>query len=117
MRHLIRPFLAILLALMLGLTGQSMAVARGATAATGQMVICTGTSTVTIYTDAEGNRTSAPHICPDCTAAAFVALVSGASAVARETRFSLQRWAADHAAPHIRYRSAHRHSRAPPFLI
>jgi hypothetical protein len=60
-----RLFTALLLALMLALTGQSMAVARGAAAATGQMVLCTGSGPVAIYFDAEGKPTSAPHICPD----------------------------------------------------
>ena len=60
-----RPLSSLLLALMLALTGQSMAVARGAAAATGQMVICTGTGPVAVYTDAEGAPTSAPYICPD----------------------------------------------------
>jgi hypothetical protein len=62
----IRSTLAIALCLMLALTGQSMAVVRGASVATGQMVICIGTQTVTVFTDAEGEPTAAPHICPDC---------------------------------------------------
>ncbi|MGC1495394.1 MAG: hypothetical protein WA790_06265 [Sulfitobacter sp.] len=54
-----------MLAMMLALTSQSMAVARGASAATGQMVLCTGAGPVAVYTDATGQPTSAPHICPD----------------------------------------------------
>lgn len=57
--------LSFLLALMLAFTSQSMAVARGASAATGQMVLCTGSGPVAVYTDAQGQPTSAPHICPD----------------------------------------------------
>jgi hypothetical protein len=60
-----RSFIAVLLALVLGLTSQSMAVARGASAATGQMVLCTGAGPVAVYLDAKGQPTSAPHICPD----------------------------------------------------
>ncbi|EEB83849.1 hypothetical protein [Roseobacter sp. GAI101] len=60
-----RSFIAIALVLMLALTGQSMAVARGASAATGHMVLCTGSGPVAIYFDAQGKPTSAPHICPD----------------------------------------------------
>lgn len=70
-----RSFIAVLLAFVLGLTSQSMAVARGASAATGQMVLCTGTGPVAIYLDADGQPTSAPHICPD---AALNVLVDGA---------------------------------------
>lgn len=54
-----------MLALILALTSQGMAVARGASAATGQMVLCTGAGPVAIYLDADGAPTSAPHICPD----------------------------------------------------
>lgn len=62
---MLRSFTALLLALVLALTSQSMAVARGASAATGQMVLCTGSGPMAIYLDAEGKPTSAPHICPD----------------------------------------------------
>ncbi|NNE50983.1 MAG: hypothetical protein HKN30_01095 [Sulfitobacter sp.] len=61
----LRPLLSLLIALTLALTSQSMAVARGASAAAGQMVICTGTGPQAVYVDAEGQPTSAPHICPD----------------------------------------------------
>ncbi len=54
-----------MLALTLALTSQSMAVARGASAATGQMVLCTGTGPIAVFTDASGQPTNAPHICPD----------------------------------------------------
>ncbi len=60
-----RSLIAVVLALVLTLTSQSMAVARGASAATGQMVLCTGTGPVAVYLDAKGQPTSAPHICPD----------------------------------------------------
>ncbi len=60
-----RSLIAVLLSLMLSLTGQSMAVARGASAATGQMILCTGAGPLAIYVDATGKPTSAPHICPD----------------------------------------------------
>lgn len=61
MKHLF----SVLLAVVLALTSQSMAVARGANAATGQMVLCTGSGPMAIYVDAQGAPTSAPHICPD----------------------------------------------------
>lgn len=43
-----------------------MAVARGAAAATGQMSICIGAETKTVYVNAQGNPTAPPHLCPDC---------------------------------------------------
>lgn len=66
MRIQVRPFLAVAFGLVLALTGHSMAVARGASAATGQMILCIGTQSITVYVDAEGQPTAAPHICPDC---------------------------------------------------
>lgn len=61
-----RSVLSIVLALILVVTSQAMAVARGASDTTGQMVICVGAGTTTVYTDASGAPTAAPHICPDC---------------------------------------------------
>lgn len=43
-----------------------MAVVRGASAAAGQIVICSGTTTEIVFVDAEGMPTEAPHFCPDC---------------------------------------------------
>ena len=71
MRNL-RPIVALVLALTL--TGQSMAMARGATDAAGQMVICTGAGVVVVHVDAEGNPTGPPHICPDCALTVIAAL-------------------------------------------
>lgn len=66
MKHLTRPLSALFLALLLALTGQSMAVARGATSPTGEMVLCIGGGPVVVPVDAEGNPVSAPQYCPDC---------------------------------------------------
>ncbi|GIT86833.1 hypothetical protein ROBYS_18490 [Roseobacter sp. OBYS 0001] len=66
LRPLSSPVLGVLVSLLLIATGHSMAMARGAAAATGQMVICTGAGPTTVYTDAGGAPTGAPHICPDC---------------------------------------------------
>jgi len=60
-----RHLFSILMVLVLMLTSQSMAVARGASAATGQMVLCTGNGPLAVYVDVSGAPTSAPHICPD----------------------------------------------------
>ncbi len=69
---MMRALLSLMLAMMLALTSQSMAVARGASAATGQMVICTGVGATLVYMDATGAPTSAPHICPDATVGAVL---------------------------------------------
>ena len=61
-----RSFILLALSLMLGFTSPAMAVTRASADATGQMVLCVGAQVVTVYTDAEGKPTAAPHICPDC---------------------------------------------------
>ena len=65
MRHSFRSYLAIMLSLLLVLTGHSMAVARGMPGVAGQIEICSGTGPVMIALDAEGNPTGPAHICPE----------------------------------------------------
>ena len=61
-----RAISALILSLVLALTSHSAAVARSGPDAVGQMVICTGFGDEILYTDADGQPTSAPHLCPDC---------------------------------------------------
>lgn len=61
-----RAVLALFLSLALALTSHSVAVAKSAPAAVDQIVICSGFGATVIYTDADGQPTSAPHLCPDC---------------------------------------------------
>lgn len=62
-----RSIKAILVALLLIVTSQSMAVARGTMRdATGAVVLCTGTGPITVLTDADGQPIGPSHICPDC---------------------------------------------------
>lgn len=58
--------LSLLLCMALAFTSLTMAQTRGAMAATGQMVICTGQGTSVVYVDADGQPTAVPHHCPDC---------------------------------------------------
>ncbi|MDX1823017.1 MAG: hypothetical protein R3197_19165 [Paracoccaceae bacterium] len=69
-----RPLIAVVLALLLVLTAQAMAVARGMPGVAGAVVLCTGTGPVTVLTDAEGQPVGPAHICPDCTLSLIVAL-------------------------------------------
>jgi len=66
MTHSLRPYLALCLALLLTLTSQTMAIARGTPAPVGQAILCTGTGPVTVLVDAEGAPTGQVHICLDC---------------------------------------------------
>lgn len=74
MRLRSQPFAALALALLLVLTAQTMAVARGMPGAAGSIVLCTGTGPVTILTDAEGQPIGPAHICPDCTLSLIVSV-------------------------------------------
>lgn len=53
------------LSLLVVSTGVGVAGSRGIDRAVGQMVLCTGDGPVTVYMDAEGQPTKAPHFCPD----------------------------------------------------
>ena len=66
-------FLTALIALSLVISGQAIALAKGASPATGYMVLCTGHGTVVLFTDQNGDPTATPHLCPDCTLAALTA--------------------------------------------
>ena len=66
MKAVLRPYLALILALLLALTGQSMAVARGMPGASGEIVLCTGTGPVSVLVDEDGQPVGPSHICPDC---------------------------------------------------
>lgn len=62
-----RPIAAFVLAFVLLVTSQSMAVARGTMVdATGTMVLCTGTGPITVLMDENGEPIGPRHICPDC---------------------------------------------------
>jgi hypothetical protein len=76
------PLVAIALALLLVLTAQSMAVARGMPGAAGSIVLCTGSGPVTILTDADGQPVGPSHVCPDCTLSLIVAVAQAAPSVA-----------------------------------
>lgn len=62
--------LTLSLALLIAVTSQQMAVARGLTHdAAGQVVLCTGQGVVTVTLDRNGDPIGTFHICPDCAVA------------------------------------------------
>jgi hypothetical protein len=73
MKALRHPLAGVLLALMLVLTGQSMAIARGTPGPSGELVLCTGSGPITILVDENGQPVGQAHICPDCAFAFFAA--------------------------------------------
>ncbi|SMX33512.1 hypothetical protein [Octadecabacter ascidiaceicola] len=59
--------LSFALALLIAVTSQQMAMARGmARDASGQVVLCTGQGVMTVTLDAQGEPMGPVHICPDC---------------------------------------------------
>ncbi len=65
MTHCFHRFVAVFLILVLGLTGHSMAVARGMPGANGYAEYCIGETTVMVAVDETGAPTGRTHICPD----------------------------------------------------
>lgn len=116
MRAVIRPFLAFCLVMLLALTSQSMALARVAPDPSGQMVLCTGTGPIMVYTDDAGQPVGPPHFCPECALGLILAVAPPDVAVARvesEGRLSVAFVAV---VSSFRTLSAHR-ARAPPFSV
>lgn len=63
---MLRRAFSLIFSLMLVAASHNMAQARGAEPAVDRMVICAGARAVTVYVDASGDPTHAPHMCPDC---------------------------------------------------
>ncbi len=74
MRSGLPNIVALLLALLIAGTSQTMATARGQAAVAGEIVLCIGAQTVVVTVDADGQPTEHPHICPDCALLLLVGL-------------------------------------------
>lgn len=69
---LLRPLIALFLALTITLTSGAMAVARGnARAGMGMITLCTGYGPQQVTVDKDGQPVGPAHFCPDCALAAF----------------------------------------------
>ncbi|MFY0680925.1 MAG: hypothetical protein JXR13_10160 [Thalassovita sp.] len=89
---LLRTYLALGLALILVMTAQTMAVARGAPAAVGQMELCSGSSAIVVLVDANGVPVEPAHLCPDCALSFFDSLDVPAAELIVPTSASMLRW-------------------------
>ena len=69
-----RAIIPALLALLVALTAQNMAVARGQPQAAGQIELCADGRIVTVAVDRQGNPIGPPRICPDVALALMAAL-------------------------------------------
>ncbi|APX13616.1 hypothetical protein [Tateyamaria omphalii] len=74
-----RALYAIFLSLVLVVTSQSAAMARGSATAVDQIVICSGSTVVTVFVDSDGQPTTAPHLCPDCALHLLAAVIPPAA--------------------------------------
>jgi hypothetical protein len=112
----LRAFISLTLAAIIVVTSQSMAVARGSSAASEQLVLCTSDGVIAVYLDADGNPTAAPHVCPECTQT-FLPRI----AYHRPAWAYIDAYAADFSAfveRHIiQVRTERPRNRAPPFVI
>ncbi len=73
-----RPLIALCLALLMVLTGQAVAVARGQPGAEGWAEICSGTGPVMVAVDAKGQPVGPAHLCPDDAALLLQAIPAAA---------------------------------------
>lgn len=78
---ILQSFAKISLALILVVTAQAAAFARGQAPAEDRAVICAGSTTITVYLDAEGQPTAAPELCADAAQALFAAHMGEPAAV------------------------------------
>jgi hypothetical protein len=79
----LKPILAFVFAAVIIATSGAMASARGmARDASGEMVLCVGTGSVTVLMDADGQPLGVAHFCPDCALGAL-AVVASADATPR----------------------------------
>lgn len=104
MKHGLCAHLAAALALLLLVTGQGMALARGMPGPAGQMVICTGSGPVMVALDGTGRPAGPAVICPDAALSLIQATASAPDAVIARARA---------ARLPFRFQSARRHGRTP----
>lgn len=110
-----RACLAITLCLLLGLTGQAQAFARGQAPAEGKVLICFGHLSKTVYVDADGQPTSPPELCGDCLNILTAAPLAG-FALAAPLRFEAALQAAAHVPARPEGPARIYPARAPPVL-
>ena len=85
--RLIRPLLLGLSLVVMLVTAQAMAVARGTTRdAAGAMVLCTGSGPVTVFYDENGEPIGPSHLCPDCALSVVAGLAAPVVLPAPATR-------------------------------
>lgn len=113
MNVLLHPLLGLVMVALLVLTGQSMAVARGAPGPSGTLTLCTGTGPVTVLVDENGQPTGKPHICPDCGFGLFAATFAAPALPPRPVTYSVK-WRPVSHVMRVAMASPRPQARAPP---
>lgn len=112
-----KSFLALLLALILSMTGHTMAVARGHMAAARTVILCVGTGFVTVPLDSHGRPLGPTHVCPDCALTLFAPADTPPDPLLRQFAFRPLRFAVVRAvAPPVR-QIVLPEARAPPVVV
>jgi hypothetical protein len=79
--RVLKPILAFVFAAVIIATSGAMASARGmARDASGEMVLCVGTGSVTVLMDADGQPLGVAHFCPDCALASLAVVAADETA-------------------------------------
>lgn len=109
-----RPALAVLLALLLGVSALGFGMARGQAPQAGQIVICTGQGIVTISIDADGKPVERHTLCPDAALTLMAAVATAPPVVAADDLpASWRNWPAATRAPRV-FPPLAGSARAPP---
>lgn len=109
-------FPRLFLALLLIVTSQTMAIARGASGPAGQMILCTGTGPVQVFVDEDGQPTGPPHYCPEC-ALAFADCVDAPNASLRKIETQSRLDPVNVATQARQHRTPRAIARAPPCSV
>lgn len=113
MTRILQSANALILALLLAVTGQALAIARGAPLPAGLVQLCTGSGPVMVSLDRNGQPVKPPHYCPEGVLSLLQAVALPALPVRPLARvFRITVAATDHTAPSLRRLPAQ--ARDPP---
>jgi hypothetical protein len=108
-------FIPWLFSALIALSSAQMAVARHAAVPVGTAVICSGHLTSVILVDANGQRTEAAHLCPDCLA--FSAVLPDGTAAPGHLAATMPIWLSIDAVPSGAETPIFQRARGPPVPI
>ncbi len=109
--------LVLTLALLIAVTSQQMATARGmAYDANGQVILCTGQGPITVTVNTQGEPMGVVHICPDCALSLVAVFATPPSVPARVVHSKTLSQTSDTASL-IKIRAEPPNARGPPLTV